>query len=104
MTGSLVVVGTGPGKAVIEYWDTKDAKRVQRTRPVALVEDEDFVAQFEIGGLEPGRVYGYRVRIDGKEQKVPQALTFQTQTLWQWRTDAPDWKLAFGTCAYTKAA
>ena len=91
----------GPGKAVIDYWDTQAPKKILRTPAIALKAEEDFVAQFEIDALEPGRTYGYRVKIDGKEQKVPQSLVFRTQALWQWRTDAPDWKLAFGTCAYT---
>lgn len=97
----LWVQASGPAKAVIEYWDTKEPKKVMRTIAIALRQDEDYIAHFNIDALEPGRRYGYRVRFDGKEQKVGQSLTFQTQTLWQWRTDAPDWKLAFGTCAYT---
>ena len=100
----LWMQATGPGKAVIEYWDTDAPKKILHTRPITLTEDEDYVAQFEIGALEPGRTYGYRVRIDGKEAKVPQSLNFRTQMLWQWRSDAPDWKLAFGTCAYTNEA
>jgi len=78
--------------------------KVMHTAPLALREDEDYVGHFTIDALEPGRTYGYRVRIDGKEQKVAQSLTFRTQALWQWRSDAPDWKLAFGTCAYTNEA
>ena len=97
----LWVQASGPAKAVIEYWDTNTPKRVMQTAPLALREDEDYVAHFTIDALEPGRTYGYRVKLDGKVQIVPQSLIFRTQTLWQWRRDAPDWKLAFGTCAYT---
>lgn len=100
----LWMQANGPGKATIEYWDTQTPKKIRKTPSIPLKPDEDFVAQFEIGALEPGRTYGYRVRIDGKEQKVAQSLVFRTQTLWQWRTDAPDWKLAFGSCAYTNEA
>ena len=100
----LWMQATGPAKAVIEYWDTREPKKLLRTAPLTLTADEDFVAHVDIGALEPGRTYGYRVRLDGKEQKVPQSLTFRTQALWQWRGDAPDWKLAFGTCAYTNEA
>jgi alkaline phosphatase D len=97
----LWVQASGPAKAVIEYWDSNQPGKVLRTAPLALQQQDDYVAHFSIGALEPGRTYGYRVRFDGKEQKVPQSLTFRTQALWQWRGDAPDWKLAFGTCAYT---
>ena len=97
----LWVQASGPARAVIEYWDTKEPGKVLRTAALALREEEDYVAHFTIVALEPGRTYGYRVKFDGKEQKVGQSLTFRTQTLWQHRSDAPDWRLAFGTCAYT---
>ena len=97
----LWLQASGPAKATIEYWDTQAPKKILRAEPVALREDEDYVAHIVIGTLEPGRTYGYRVKLDGREQKVAQSLTFKTQALWQWRTDAPDWKLAFGSCAYT---
>ena len=97
----LWMQASGPAKAAIEYWDTTAPKKIMRTVPLGLREDEDYVGQFTIDSLEPGRTYGYRVTLDGKVQAVPQSLIFRTQMLWQWRGDAPDWKLAFGTCAYT---
>ena len=100
----LWMQASGPAKAVIEYWDTEKPKNILRTAPISLKEDEDFVGQFTIGLLEPGRTYGYRVKLDGREAKVPQSLIFRTQALWQWRGNAPDWKLAFGSCAYTNEA
>ena len=100
----LWMQASGPAKAVIEYWDTEKPKNILRTAPMSLKEDEDFVGQFTIGLLEPGRTYGYRVKLDGREAKVPQSLIFRTQALWQWRGNAPDWKLAFGSCAYTNEA
>lgn len=98
---SVWLQADGPGKVVIEYWDRNAPRVVLRSRPLTLKEDEDFAARVDIVALEPGRRYGYRVLIDGKPQLVPQSLQFMTQALWQWRTDAPEWKLAFGSCAYT---
>ena len=94
------VQGKGVGTAAVEYWDVTTPKSVLRSKPVKMEDDHDHVAQFTLGLLEPGRRYGYRVMMNGREQKVPQSLAFSTQSLWQWRTDAPDWKLAFGTCSY----
>jgi alkaline phosphatase D len=98
---SLWLQADGPGKVVIEYWDRAAPNAVLRSAPLDLKSDEDFVARVNIGGLEPGRRYGYRVLVDGRLQPVQQSLQFVTQALWQWRNDAPDWKLAFGSCAYT---
>lgn len=95
---------TGEGKAQIEYWNVNDPQAVRRTKPVSLTDDNDHTAHFLLGLLEPGESYGYRVLIDGNEQKVPQSLAFRAQALWQWRTDAPDWKLLTGSCAYINEA
>ncbi len=97
----LWMQASGPANAVIEYWDLSAPKKILRTAPLVLREDEDYVGQFTISTLEPGRTYGYRVKLDGREAKLPQSLIFRTQALWQWRGNAPDWKLAFGSCAYT---
>jgi alkaline phosphatase D len=92
-------------RAEIAYWEMTDAnKTIRITPPQQLIDSLDFADTFVIGNLEPGRTYGYQVRLNGVVQSVPQALQFRTQALWQWRTDAPDWKLAFGSCVYGNEA
>lgn len=91
---------TGQGTAQIEYWDIATPERVRKSATVPLTPDNDFVGQFLVGLLEPGRSYGYRVLINGKVQKVPQTLAFKSQALWQWRTDALDWRMAFSSCGF----
>lgn len=100
----LWVQADAAGTAVIEYWDTTDAKNVSRTKPIRLEDELDHTAHFTLALLEPGRTYGYRVMIDGKEQKLPQTLAFKTQALWQWRTEPPEWKMIFGSCSYDNEA
>lgn len=97
---NLWVQGTGAGTAQIEYWEIDSPKQVRKSLPVQMTADEDFIAKFKVGLLEPGKTYGYRVLMNGREQKVPQTLAFKSQALWQWRGDAPEWKLAFGSCAF----
>ncbi len=98
----------GPGKAQLEYWEVPTSTAAAGTTPkrvktavVPLEAETDFVAQFMVGLLEPGRTYEYRVLIDNKEQKVPQTLRFKSQAFWQWHTDAPDWRMAYGSCSFT---
>ncbi|MBL8513914.1 MAG: alkaline phosphatase family protein [Betaproteobacteria bacterium] len=100
----LWLQANGQGTAQIEFWNATKPAEKRRTDAVKLKSEEDFVAQFDISGLEPGQTYGYRVLLDGKDAKVPQSPTFRTQALWQWRGNAPDWKLAFGSCAYDNEA
>ena len=99
------------GKAVarIEYWrDAADGKRILST-PATLDIDNDFSAQIALAGLAPGTTYRYRVLLDGREVKLPQALSFRTEALWQWQRHSsnaatghvpPDFKVAFGACSY----
>lgn len=85
----------------IEYWPaaSPEDKKLQTnlgpfTRPFNPV-------GFTLGYLEPGTEYWYRILIDGQplETRFPQH--FRTQTLWQWRTPAPDFSFLFGSCLYT---
>jgi alkaline phosphatase D len=62
--------------------------------------DGDHIARFTISNLEPGNTYTYRLRINGEHVERPYPLRFQTQKLWQWRTDPPTFTMALGSCAY----
>lgn len=102
----------GAAVAQLEYWDAAlaatSSPKKQLTAAIKLTEDTDFTGHFTINALEPGRKYSYRLLLDGKaistSQPEPESLSFSTLPLWQWRTDAPDWRLAFGTCAYANEA
>jgi alkaline phosphatase D len=59
-----------------------------------------FVAKLVADRVEPGRRYSYALFIDGVEVERPYSLRFQTQSLWQWRTDPPDFRFATASCFY----
>ena len=72
-----------------------------RLTPVLrTTKDESFAATFRLHRLEPGVTYHYEVYVDGARVVRPYPLTFRTQPLWQWRTDAPDFTALIGSCAY----
>ncbi|MEO1477064.1 MAG: alkaline phosphatase D family protein [Bacteroidota bacterium] len=62
--------------------------------------DSWLTAHVVLFGLEPGTRYAYDVLLDGEVVARPYPTVFQTQTLWQWRTDPPEFTIAFGSCAY----
>jgi alkaline phosphatase D len=80
--------------AVIPDPDT-GATPTQRT-----TDTRDHVARFTISGLEPGNTYRYQLVINGDIVDRPYPLRFQTQPLWQYRTDPPTFTMAIGSCAY----
>ena len=59
-----------------------------------------FVAKPVLQNLAHSTKYEYKVIIDGKEIPYEYDLKCQTQILWEWRTDPPKIKFAFGSCTY----
>lgn len=84
----------------IGYWNLNTPSEVVYTDIVKTSAETAFTAHLIAAPLEPGQRYGYKVYINDKAVELPYATTFQTQTLWQWRTDPPAFKMAVGSCAY----
>lgn len=101
MTEVLLWVQTTKKASVqFRYWTEADPKKKSSTDPVITGKENAFVARVRIEELVPGTRYGYEVMVDGKLITRPYPLRFQTQTLWQWRTDPPAFTAAVGSCFY----
>jgi len=101
MTEVMLWVQT-TAEATVQYrcWPDNDTASTVLSVPVRTTLEEYYTAQTLITGLEPGRHYHYRLLIDGREVPLPQRLMFQTQPLWQWRTDPPEFTVACGSCLF----
>lgn len=95
--------------ARIEFWIEGDTRKRRLSDPIPLVAGADFAAQVVLNDLAPGTVYRYRVLFDGREARVPQSLSFRTESLWRWQNHsfnpsqghvARDFRVAFGSCTY----
>lgn len=105
MTGVQLWVQTTRSAAVrIKYWPVGNVKRSRTTDPFVTRSERAFVAHVPIDGLTPGTRYEYQLLIDGKTVSRPYPLQFQTQALWQWRTDPPAFSVAIGSCLYVNEA
>lgn len=87
----------------IDYWPMLD--KAQRKSIKGNISDNEFLTQVvTLSDLEPASQYGYEVTLfnDGVEEKYTQfgELSFKTEALWQWRTDAPNFSFATGSCAF----
>lgn len=82
------------------YWNVDDIKKKFSTREVIIKEEDGFTAKLICDQLEPGQKYKYELYINGEKVVRPYDLKFQTQKLWQWRVDPPDFKFIVGSCAY----
>jgi alkaline phosphatase D len=96
----LWVQTTAPATVSYRFWPETDTAAAVMSTPVRTTIEEYCTARTLISGLTPGTRYTYRLLVDGSEASVPQRLMFQTQALWQWRTEPPVFTVAFGSCLF----
>lgn len=63
-----------------------------------------FTAHLLADQVEPGKKYTYELLIEGQKVSLPYPTQFQTQNLWQWRTDPPTFHFGVGSCTYVNEA
>lgn len=80
----------------IEFHPDNDAAAVRRVEGTTRAED-DHALHLRLANLKPGTTYRYRALVDGV---IAAEGSFRTQPLWQFRSDPPDFAVAFGSCAY----
>lgn len=91
---------TDAASVKIAYWDLADPTRRFETDPVHTSKADAFTAKMIADRVQPGRRYGYELYIDGSRVDRPYSTEFQTQELWQHRTDPPDFRIAAASCFY----
>lgn len=105
LTEATVWVQTSAPAEVRVRYRPEGASTRYRTSPVVLATDaSDRTALVVLSDLEPGTRYAYEVLVNGAPARLPgggTSETFATQTLWQWRTDPPEFSVALGSCYYT---
>jgi alkaline phosphatase D len=101
MTEVMVWVQTTKEATVqFRYWDVAAPMLKKMTPAVRTEGAHENIAHVLIRDLLPGKKFTYELLINGKVVPRPYQLRFQTQPLWQWRTDPPDFSVAFGSCLY----
>ncbi len=87
-------------KVQIAYWEPTQPNQKMMTDAVATQKQTAFTAKLIADQVQPGKRYNYQLLLNDKPVELGYPATFQSQPLWQWRTDAPDFKIALGSCAY----
>ncbi|WP_442266506.1 alkaline phosphatase D family protein [Tenacibaculum sp. ZS6-P6] len=83
-----------------EYFDKENPKKRFQTEKYITEKKNGFVASLIADKVLPGKQYIYEIYLNGKKVKRNYPLEFQSQTLWQWRTDPPEINFAIGSCTY----
>ena len=94
-----------PAVVALRYWPAS-ARQSNQAQTTAAVTTHALThtAVVDVVNLQPGTRYTYEVLVNGKSQPALYPQYFTTQSLWQWRTDPPDFRIALGSCAYINQA
>ncbi|MFK5854825.1 MAG: alkaline phosphatase D family protein [Bacteroidota bacterium] len=84
----------------IGYWPANNTNDKHYTNTINTEKNTAFTATLIADTLEPGNKYEYELLINNKVVNLPYATTFQTQPLWKWRTDPPNFSFIMGSGTY----
>lgn len=96
----LWVQTNAPAKVQFTYWDVEAPDKKMKTETFQTRKQDGYTAHLVADEVQPGKKYAYNLIINGLRAELDYPTTFQTQTLWQWRTDPPTFKMALGSCSY----
>ncbi len=91
---------TQAAQVYIKYWEQGKPETHWKTDEVTTQKASAFVAHLVADKVLPSKRYDYELYLNNTLVKRPYPLSFQSQTLWQWRSDAPDVRFIVGSCAY----
>jgi len=87
-----------PADVTIGYFAQGEKERFTPT--VTTTAAEDHIVKLYPSDVTYGTKYTYKLYINNQYVARPYPLEFQTQTLWQYRTDPPSFTFAIGSCFY----
>ncbi len=101
MRSARVWVATDMEEAVAIAVSIPGSKAPERIYKSHTIERNGFSCIIDIEGLEPGTTYQYKPFIDeASGYALARSYTLTTQELWQYRKEAPDFRMAIGSCAF----
>lgn len=101
MMETLLWVQTKDAATVhFEYFDQENPEERFSTDSYTTEATHGFVAKLIANKTVPGKKYTYELFINNKRIEREYPMEFQSQVLWQWRTDPPEVNFAIGSCNY----
>jgi alkaline phosphatase D len=89
-----------PVRVQARFWKQGQPETARLSEEVLTGAAGDHIARLLLTGLDFGTRYDYEVYLDGRRVARSYPLTFQTQPMWRFRADPPDFRVAVGSCAY----
>lgn len=97
---ALWVQTTKPAK--VQFYYRSDAEPDKRLETAVKVTRTEHACSAVLiaDEVKPGQTYSFELLINSNKVDIPHPLRFQSQPLWQWRSDPPDFSFAMGSCTY----
>ncbi len=89
---------TEPAAVKIGYVSEDETEKFTKT--VQTTREGDLIAKLTPNKVDYGKTYTYKLYINDVYVPRNYKLAFQTQPLWQFRTNPPDFKIAIGSCNF----
>ncbi|MEM6398301.1 MAG: alkaline phosphatase D family protein [Bacteroidota bacterium] len=89
-----------PAEVQIQYREKDSKTEPLYTQAVEAMASHAYAVKLVADQVQPGRSYEYEVLVDGETIALPYPTTFDTQSIWRYRTDPPDFTVALGSCTY----
>lgn len=89
-----------PCRVQVRYWPEGQPDAARLTPEVQTAPESDLIARLAVTGLRFGTRYDYELFLDGQRVPLPYPLRLRSKPVWRHRTDPPDVRIAFGSCAY----
>ena len=96
----LWIQTTKAAEVHFEYFEKENPNQRFKTEKHITEVQNGFVAKLIANQVLPGKKYTYEVFVDGTKIERDYPMEFESQTLWQWRTDPPEVSFAIGSCNY----
>jgi alkaline phosphatase D len=86
------------GYAAIRYWPKSNKSDALISETFYVENYKANTATIALGPLEPGTRYEYSIIVN--DQELDKVYSFETQKLWQWREDPPEFSFIAGSCVF----
>jgi alkaline phosphatase D len=83
-----------------KYWTKGQPGDFHFTNVVTTSKNHAFTAVLIADTVEPGNGYQYHIYIDNEQVDLSYETFFNTQPIWLWRTEPPDFSFVMGSGAY----
>ena len=84
----------------IDYYAIDAPQKLFSSANYTSSQENGFTYHVVLDQLQPNKKYNYTVVINNKKVSFAYETSFSSKRLWEWREDAPNFTVAFGSCNY----